>query len=645
MSKSHVRELSRVYAAILKDAARAYPTLETEFERDLTRLHAAVDARGIAVYLLDLPAIGKHLDRCLANGEYKVSGLPLTKRFSGTVVIPKFLRGLYLLVFDGSGSLKENYDVQAIFFLRQILFAAKKASVPCSSAKVATEVVAFYEVDRNLPEPEWFWKDSTFSLDSVRETYHGFSKSDLYRARVDAAPAGYRERLSRLLARLDIVSSLVACSLGAYTPADWKFRHGPGAISESTGPSNKYCWENWSDHLENAFPIADYGFHSLSSWAHDSHRLECLGSREPRARMVAVPKSYSKPRLIAAEPKAHQWCQQNLWHYFAQRADDCWIRNFIRFRDQSHNQRLCSLGASSGALATVDLSAASDRVTCHAVGQLFRSNPSLLLSLKACRTHLIEQQLTHDAPELIELRKFSTMGNACTFPVESLMFLSICLSSVLEARQRPLRYEEVLNLAGEVAVFGDDLIVPTESRELLFAALEILDFKVNLDKSFWTGRFRESCGVDSYAGVDVTPAYWKAPNSGGPESVAMTVETSNNFYKKYMLESARVIASTVPSDCPMVPMDSGVLGLETRTRRLLNDLPSRWNSDLQRAEVRIMSLTGRQSRTQIEDDSAFLQYFTEAPDPHIMWSSGIPQRPCLKLRRRWVPTESLGAQP
>lgn len=120
MSNRHVEELSKVYVALFEDAKYAFPTLGDEFEKDLVRLRNAVKQRGIYVYLVDLPALCKHFDRCLDNGEYKLSGLPLSKRYSNRVVIPKFLRGLYLLIFHSEGRLKENYDVQAIFFVRQI---------------------------------------------------------------------------------------------------------------------------------------------------------------------------------------------------------------------------------------------------------------------------------------------------------------------------------------------------------------------------------------------------------------------------------------------------------------------------------------------------------------------------------------------
>jgi hypothetical protein len=205
--------------------------------------------------------------------------------------------------------------------------------------------------------------------------------------------------------------------------------------------------------------------------------------------------------------------------------------------------------------------------------------------------------------------------------------------------------KSVKALLGEVAVFGDDIIVPSDSRELLFDALEILDFKVNIHKSFCTGKFRESCGVDAFDGVDVTPVYWKAPNDGKPGSLGSCVEVANNFYRRYLLNTSALVSSTLPWGIPKVGMRSGAFGLKSRTRLLDNDLPSRWNQQLQRAEVKLVSIITRQQKLPTDSDSALLQYFTEEPSPYDMWTSGVPLRPVLKTRRRWVAISDLEAQP
>jgi len=645
MSKSHVLELLAVVHHIFQDATYNYPTLAGEFVKDEIRLRRLVESRGINALCVDLVRAGKHLDRCLAGGEYKLSGLPATQRVSKRVVIPKFLRGLYLLVFDETGRLKEEPDIEAIIFLRQILFVAKKVELPCPVVNISNEVREFYDVDLSLPEPECFWNESTPTLEDAATFAPEFRRDSLYISRVkERGDASLRRILSTLLRNLDTVSRLLTITLGPYQPNEWRFRHGPGAISERTGPTNKFCWSNWSDRLENVYPIADYGFHNLSSWAARCDQMN-ISSSEPMSRLIAVPKTVVKPRLIAAEPSEHQWCQQNLWHYFSNRTAHSWISNFIRFRDQSWNQELCVRGSEDGSLATVDLSAASDRVTCHIVGNFFRVNPRLLLSLQSTRTRFMKQALNRNVPGEFPLRKFSTMGSACTFPVQSLLFLGIALACVATQRGwKRVTRKRLKTLKGQVAVFGDDIVIPEDSRGLLFEALEILHFKVNCDKSFWTGRFRESCGVDAFRGVNVTPAFWRAPNSGKPEATASTIEVHNNFYSKFLLCTASYLATTMRGDSiPRVRMASGFLGLKS-FQRPIRPAFTRWNKGLQKAEALVTTLNVTIPKLPIEDDSALFQYFTEAPHPSILWKGGVAQRPLIRKKKRWVSIESLDSE-
>jgi len=55
-----------------------------------------------------------------------------------------------------------------------------------------------------------------------------------------------------------------------------------------------------------------------------------------------------------------------------------------------------------------------------------------------------------------------------------------------------------------VRVFGDDIIVPRDYVLSVVDELSAFGHKVNVDKSFWTGRFRESCGKEYFDGHDVS---------------------------------------------------------------------------------------------------------------------------------------------
>lgn len=647
--KCHVQELSKVWKCILMDARQAFPTLATEFERDLIRCERLVKARGLRVFLLDFPAVGKHLDRCLSNGEYNPCHLPATSRRGHGVLTPKFLGGLYLLIFDRDGRLKEEPDITALSLLRQLLLFAKKYKIECPNSSIETAVVEMFEHDATLPEPRGFWSNPEIAIRD--HGYRGFATTMPLAQNAD-------EREHRLfLTNLDKVSRLVSSTLGSYDPKQWRFKHGPGAIAERSGPTNKFCWTNWSDRLEAVFPIADYGYHSFSSWVRDAtgtcpitgestREGSRIGSREPNSRLVAVPKTFAGPRLIAAEPSEHMWCQQSMLAFMSTRVAESWISRFIVFDDQTQNQDLCTLGSVEGSLATIDLSMASDCVTPDLVGNMFRFNPTLLSAFRATRTLCVSQQLTDKVSETLALKKFSTMGNAYTFPVESLAFLCITLAAVFTQThgEQEVTIEKLSELDGKVSVFGDDLIIPTDCREAVCRALEILHFKVNTDKSFWNGSFRESCGVDSFKGHDVTPVYYRTHFDGNATSLSSVLATCNRFYGKYLLNTAGYLESTLPRNLLRVAPSSGAIGLVTRGVLDNDHLMVRYNTELHRHELRCSQILARQSKTKTDGDYALLQYFTERPAPTTAWEHGYVHKTTEEIRLSWVGLDALGAQ-
>lgn len=99
--------------------------------------------------------------------------------------------------------------------------------------------------------------------------------------------------------------------------------------------------------------------------------------------------------------------------------------------------------------------------------------------------------------------KFSSMGNGCTFALETLIFASL------------------LHAVGSKIglVYGDDITIETELAPALFRLLKFLGFVPNEEKSYTSGPFRESCGKDFFEGHDVTPFYlrstdvWDVPNA------------------------------------------------------------------------------------------------------------------------------------
>jgi hypothetical protein len=188
------------------------------------------------------------------------------------------------------------------------------------------------------------------------------------------------------------------------------------------------------------------------------------------------------------EPTLNGFVQKGVGTYMKDRMKRCVN---LDLTDQSRNQDLARKGSIDGSLATVDLSSASDTVSWSVVRMLLPEDWFEFLA--ELRTGYVL-----DKRKVVELHKFSSMGNGFTFELESLLFYSITKACA-----------ELLDVEGDISVFGDDIICPTQIYPLLAAVLTELGFLVNNEKSFSAGPFRESCGADWFKGNSIRPFYAK----------------------------------------------------------------------------------------------------------------------------------------
>jgi hypothetical protein len=83
-----------------------------------------------------------------------------------------------------------------------------------------------------------------------------------------------------------------------------------------------------------------------------------------------------------------------------------------------------------------------------------------------------------------------------------------------------------------ILVYGDDIVVPSFLAEDATQVLEAIGFRVNQNKSFASGPFRESCGEEFIYGCRVTPIRLRKNLDDDAESLFSAMAFSNN-----MLES------------------------------------------------------------------------------------------------------------
>jgi hypothetical protein len=235
---------------------------------------------------------------------------------------------------------------------------------------------------------------------------------------------------------------------------------------------------------------------------------------------ASVPKTVSINRSIAVEPSLA---------VFLQSAYDGHLRSLLKtkwgidLRDQRPNRRLARIGSELGnsneSPCTIDLTSASDRIAFGLIAMCFPRQWFDTLHRLRSRKTLMEDG------ESVTLEKFSSMGNALTFSLQTILFGAV-VRSVLRDRGLDGAYWRA---------YGDDIIVPRDAFDEVVYRLELLGMEPNIGKSFSEGNFRESCGCDYLLGTDVRPLYIKKP-----------IRTVMDIYKYLNLVQVQVSKAPIP---------------------------------------------------------------------------------------------------
>jgi hypothetical protein len=420
-----------------------------------------------------------------------------------------------------------------------------------------------------------------------------------------------------ILGKIQQVADLIVGSFAELDPITYSsdleqagrgigFKHGPGAVAERRKNWEKSHFPNWPQKLEGTFPFAYCG--TIVTQDPTERPL----NHEVASRLICVPKTAKGPRLIAAEPTAHQWCQQLVLRFLF---DQCRIHfggHFIDFKDQTKSGDLVLKASLDRSLATVDLSDASDRLTCWTVERMFRANASILTALHAARTRYLRDEIS-EKMSFLRLRKFASQGTATTFPVMSLVMLFIALGCSLRDDEH-VTWHTIRKYRDRVRVFGDDIIIPSHGYGRLLRAMNLLQLKVNTAKSYVSSHFRESCGTDGYMGYDVTPVKPSIVVADSPASCQAVVDNSNNLYKKGYWNASTAMYDLLPArlrrGIRIVGVnDAGFRGVTSYSGGYESHLAKRWNSRLHRYEVRVWTLSVRTEEHPRDGLPALLDFF------------------------------------
>jgi hypothetical protein len=598
--------------------------------RDYETVAERVKHEGVSFLTITLPNFCKDFERSLEEGKVcDDTFLSFRKEKSG---LPLFLGGFLRNVFDEHGVVRDTTPelTDSLFAIRQLTRLCAKIELPCTMARQLKAVDSFVVADQETGR----WD----------EVYHGELLKDF-------------ARVSRILFG-DVLSTLDRkIAEGELVP-----KHGPGAVAEKLRGNAKFDLNVWPERLEAQFSYGEWGIpNPRYHYRIDRVQFPPEGQELP-SRMVLVPKTMKTPRPIAAEPSALQWMQQALARELVALLEtDSLIGTtpsgdgMVGFYYQTPNQELAREGSITGSLATLDLSEASDRVSLGQIQTLLSCAPWTSDACMAVRS--LRVQLPFDGRE-IRLRKFASMGSALCFPMEAMaflaaVFLGIERKLIAEGQVQHLTRRTVKRFRGSVRIYGDDIIIPVDCVSAVSEVFQEFGWKINSGKSFWTGKFRESCGGDFYDGVDVTPAYIRREfpttrhllKAEEVSRKASLVAFRNHLYKRGLWRTAFHLDKTIRKVMkyyPLVHGSAAYTGPDTLDRSPLlgqmtflsgSLLGVRFDEDLQVPLTRGYVVSPQIPKSPISDEGALLKCLTSSSeDEEHLLKAGRPSAVDMKLR-------------
>lgn len=349
----------------------------------------------------------------------------------------------------------------------------------------------------------------------------------------------FEPRVERILSNARRKIAKILGPVPSFSEMD--FRFGPGAtfgVRGETSPFNKLVAD--LECTDAMVPTLQEFLEEFPGWMIPGvYDVTVI----PGSELAFVSKDATTDRPICIEPLLNGLMQKGIGSWIRL----CLKRVGLDLDDQTANQKLASMALELG-LATVDFQSASDTIAFLIVLELLPIEWVNLL--ERCRSPNF-----WDGHHWVSFHKFSSMGNAYTFELETLIFYSLakacCDELGIEAHIRE-----------NMSVYGDDVIIPSGAFDLFQEVSEICGFTVNKKKSFKDGLFYESCGHDYFNGEFVRPFLWKREFS----KLTSAFYAANTI--KRMAKLSNTLLSKEGCDVRFLPVyNQCVAGIPSRLRR------------------------------------------------------------------------------
>lgn len=416
-----------------------------------------------------LPALWKVVLTGLETGYLDMS---MCTAFTRKKKLPYVMYRFFCQIFDQRGNLRSNPSAEALLVVRQVCEYYYKCSFTFDATQLSAAEEKYVSSEAKMADEEGI--DDEF-VDRCRRNFLTHYRPISTSTVLDVL-AGARPRFGP--------GSFVRPE----TPNGASAKTAPGDFKLSRGTSVGTCRHDQT-------PFSGY-FRAYPSAKHEKIVPVHEGKT---SEVLFVPKDGRGPRTISREPLYLLKMQMAFLDWISPLLERV-TRQRINFADQSINRELARKGSIDRSLATADLKEASDSINYRVARTIYGDCPAMYYFLTKVRS-------THTrlpSGNTIRLRKLSGMGSGLTFPLLALT-IHIAISTAIE-NTTSLTYGQASSL---VYVYGDDLIVPREYFYLVEKTLKRVGLKLNADKSFSKGFFRESCGGDYLHGKEVVPVRFK----------------------------------------------------------------------------------------------------------------------------------------
>lgn len=611
-------------AALLRDIQLLHSDVFSTYSMHKTtqKVVERVEREGRGFLTKALPRLGKSLDQAL-SGRVSFDAVGFQKLPNSS--LPVLLGELFECVFAHDGWVLPKPSIQCIKSLRQFLYLFYKYELPYSPDEELQVLKSFVEVDNGLDRFNHFGDGCPRLAIPGKHSCHDCDQGNACPwGKLEVPVTGYKEKPKDTVAVIKRARQLLAEVFRVFDREAIYPRHGPGSVSTKEERSEKYLFKVVSPRIASVYPVDAYFFASLGHVCDRHEWLQAIRLEERSAKVVLVPKDSRGPRLISEEPLEFQWIQQGLHRAMVDHVENHPLtRENVFFTDQGPNQLGALLGSQrefthvridgtryrywlvNGRYATLDLKEASDRVSLGLVRLLWPE--PLLEALMACRS----LETTLPDGQKILLNKYAPMGSALCFPVMALTIWALLSAAACDADARK-----------SIHVFGDDVIVRSDQSVIAIQVLESFGLMVNKTKSYASGFFRESCGVDAYLGENVTPVrlhtVWTSTRRA--DVYESWISYANSFYRRRYFNLYDMIVTALTAVYGRIPTVEQV-GL---TCPALVDVPlehqpnkTRVNFALQKVERRVWCVRSKTSNEDLGGWWMLLRYFAERCPPPI----------------------------